>query len=306
MAEDETPVTTITFQLQMQEGAETEGGTPDTYRKELRYFAYVDGPEKKSHADIRAAAKEQLPKTYFNLIRTQISVPRRIDFDSIFEVLVEYKHPTGTSRPRPMEAGEVRISVRSEGGSQERLNVSYDAIRVTPGNDPVQLERFAERFIGQGTKEPGFVTQTNNVVVVVELIKPGTLVTQSYLVRCSEAVGKVNGFQYAGYPRGSLRLLNFEASQQLKIADDITPNYTMNFSFHYQRPFSGKIPLYDLGTKKFVETPITAEGHWFIDLTPTKIQQPAAGGGNTIIDAYTSCTLHQVYQYEDFATLFGI
>ena len=45
----------ITFELQFNEGAETEGGTPDTFSKELRYFAYVT--EQESHAEVRAAAR---------------------------------------------------------------------------------------------------------------------------------------------------------------------------------------------------------------------------------------------------------
>lgn len=305
----------ITFQLQMDEGGETEGATPDTYRKELKYFAHVT--EQESHAQVRAAAKEQLPVTYFNLIRTSITVPRRITFDTIFEVVVEFKHPGNAGTARPLNTGDVRVSIRSEGGPSQNLKFSFDAIRLTPGQDPLKVEDQMARAIG--LQEDGSVSgvdvEANAIMVIVETLKSGNLVTPRYLLDAAGAKGKVNGFPYKGFPRGSLRLVNFDANEQVNPdPSNRTADWALNFAFHFEAPVRGKIPMYvpaananQQGT--FTQVPFQKEGHWYLDVFKSEVGVPFQGAG---IDSEYGfpvtlwATLHQIYEYEDFETMLGI
>lgn len=295
----------IEFVLQMDEGPETETGDTSGHRKELRYFAHVT--EKEDHAAVRAAAKENLPVNYFDLVRTSITIPRRITFDTIFEVVVEYKHPGEAGIPKPRNAGDTRVSIRSEGGAAYQLLYSLDAILVTPKKAQSVSNDLSKRAInvGKDGQAQGIQVESNSIVIVVETIKDGGLVNERFLLNAASAKGKVNAFPYKGFPRGSLRLINFDAQQQANPGGDYVPNWAMNFAFHFEPPHRGKAPMWDSDEEQFVQVPYQREGHWLEDYT--KIERPSgAEGQRFLVPAAIQLTLHQIFEYEDFETLLGI
>lgn len=295
----------ITFQLQMDEGPETETGETSGHRKELRYYAHVT--EKEGHAEVREAAKDQLPISYYNLVRTSITIPRRITFDTIFEVVIEYKHPGEAGTPKPRDAGDTRVSIRSEGGGAYQLLYSLDAIEVSPSGALALSNDLAKRAInvGKDGQAQGVQVEGNNIIIVVETIKDGSLVSNQYLLNAASAKGKVNAFPYKGFPRGSLRLINFDAQQQANPGGDYVPNWAMNFAFHFEPPYRGKAPMWDSNQDSFVSVPYQREGHWLEDFY--KIERPEGQqGAKFLVPAAIKLTLHQIYEYEDFETLLGI
>lgn len=305
----------ITFQLQMDEGVETEGSTPDAHRKELKYFAHVTDGE--DHAAVRAAAKTDLPSTYFNLVRQSVTVPRRITFDTIFEVIVEYKHP-GNIIPRPMESGDVRTSVRSEGGASVNVQFSHKAVRLVPnGVDPLKLDELHKRVIGlqDDGSVAGVEIEANAIMLTVEAVKPGTLVSPSYLLSAAASKGKVNLFPYKGFPTGSLRLMAFDASQRLNPDPGdgtIVPDWNLNFAFHFSPPVSGKIPMYEPPADEqsdgvWSEVPFYKEGHHYLDIYKENLSvERQDGKDDYAFPVALWATIHQIYEYEDFETLLSI
>ena len=294
----------ISFELQMDEGPETEAGEVSGHSKELRYFAHVTNKER--HADVREAAKAELPINYFNLIRTSVTIPRRVTFDTIFEVILEFKHP-GDVQPKPRNAGDTRVSIRSEGGSQFQMLFSLNAIEVSPNSVVSLSDDLAKRGIsvGKDGQARGVQVESNSIVIVVETIKSGALVNERFLLNAASAKGKVNGFPYKGFPRGSLRLINFDAQQQANPGGGTVPDWSMNFAFHFEPSVRGKAPMWDTDQEKFVDVPYNREGHWFEDYY--RIEKPeGAVGKKFLVPAATKLTLHQIFEYEDFETLLGI
>lgn len=297
----------IEFHLQMDEGPETESGDVGGHSKQLRYFAHVS--EKETYAEVRDAAKDQTPRTYFNLVRTQITVPRRITFDTIFEVIVDYKHPGEAGTPSPQNAGDTRVSVRSEGGGQFQMLFSLDGIRVSPSGASSLSEELGLRAINvdKSGNPQGTPVEGNAIMIIVETLKEGASVTNDFILRAASAKGKVNAFPYKGFPRGSLRLVNFDAQQQANPGGDYVPSWAMNFAFHFEPPYQGKAPMWDYSKKEIVLVPYQREGHWLEDYT--KIDRPfddSTAGVKFVTPVATHLTLHQVHEYEDFETLLGI
>lgn len=314
---------TISFYLQQDEGGETEGLTPDTYEKTLRYFAHVTDNE--TYDQVRVAALNELPTRYFNLIRTSVSVPRRITFDTIYEVVLEFRHPGGGGYfATPITIDDTKVTFRSSGDKTDIMKFSYEAFMLHPGNEkPVLLDAVQERAINLEAGDTGETVikgvdiDLTSITMVVETVKPGSVVTPRYLINCALARGKVNAFPYKGFPRGSLRLVSFEAAEQTNPGTststpvDEPPNWNLSFVFDFKPPVSGKMPMDDLqGNAEFV--PYKFEGHWYFDARTVK--KPALINVQKNVDDQLKVNIpvmkygmvHRIYEYEDFELLLQI
>lgn len=295
----------------MDEGGEVEAGQNSGHRKELRYFAHVT--EGEGHAEVRAAAKDELPVTYFNLVRTQISVPRRVTFDTVFEVIIEYKHPS-QSKWKPTDAGDTRVSIRSDSGASVNMKFSRNAVRLTPENkDPIQLPAAYHRVIGlqaDGSVQ-GVDVDGNAIVVIVDSIIDGSIVNQKYLLDAASAKGKVNSFPYKGFPRGTLRMIQFDAQQQQQVeSGDYVPDWQVQFAFHFEPNIRSTLPMASLSDDpdtppSFVDVPYYKEGHHYLDLFQQGVKIESAD----IEYAYPVtlwATIHEIYEYVDFTSVLRV
>lgn len=308
----------IRFELQMDEGGESEGLTPDTYDKELRYWAWADNGE--SHAQVRQAAKSELPTRYFNLIRSTVSVPRRVDFDKVFEVVLEFRHPGGGGVPNaPVAVDDVRVSLRSGGGTTVKQYFSLEAQQFIPGGDdakPVNLTDANKRVIGaKGSTVTGVDVDATSIELVVETVKSGTVVTDAYLVRCALARGRVNGFPYKGFPKGTLRLTSYDAVEQTDPGTstatpaDAPPDWSITFVFDVKPNSRGKLVMKDLDGEEHT-VPYQKEGHWLLDphIGFEWVDLPSATNPGDVPQSYQApvmrwATMHRLFEYEDFESI---
>ncbi len=297
----------IEFHLQMDEGPLSIGAESQDYAQELRYFAHVS--EKESKNDVINAAKEETPSSLNGLVRTRISVPRRITFDTVFECIVEYVHPSQNSNSAPTQVGEFRMTVRSDYSSSQRMDFSLEARRYTAGQDPVQLTSVQNRAIGvqpNGTIEGAHVS-TASAAVIVETVKAGTQVSTRYLLNCALAQGRVNGFPYKGFPKGTMMLTNFDASEQAQPGETVPSGYVANWNLTFSFSFiPNSIANIALENGR-VRVPV--EGHQLLDVFKTDAIMPMQVQGQEVEFPWPIAqwaTVHRVREYEDFETLLGI
>lgn len=318
----------VTFELQMDEGPETEGVSLNSHEKTLRYYAYVDNGE--GHAEVRAAAKQQLPTRYANLIRHSITVLRRITFDTVFELQVEFRHPGGSGfRSVPVNVDDVKVTIESVGSQvPEKMTFSKEAVLISPREDepPVALTEASKRVIGfnaETGKFEGISYEGTSLIMHVETIKSGNVVTPRYLLNAAMARGKVNAFPYKGFPRGTLRLIRFSAAEQQDPGtSDATPggsppDWNLSFTFEIKPNWSGRVLMKDPsppeGSDGIGEVPIRKEGHWHLEYIWTKGERvtysvKAPDGEDIHFDypAVSHAILHRVFDYEDFQLLLQI
>lgn len=296
----------------MDEGPYSIGAESKDYSRELRYYAHVDDGE--NQADVAAAALTQTPGAVHGLIRNRVSVPRRITFDTIFEVIVEYIHPEKKKDQKPTTVDEVKVSVRSSYGSTMDMDFSLEAKRFYPGEKALKLSEVHERAIG--VTEDGFITGTpvsvSGVDVVVETIKAGSVVSARYLLNCALSQNKVNKFPYKGFPKGTLRLTNFDAIEQGSPGDEVqagyTPNWNLTFAFLFMPNQTATVLMKDdEGSEKKVRVPY--KGHEILDIFKVNKEVSFEVNGKEASYSWPEAkwaTVHRVYEYEDFETLLGI
>ena len=296
----------IAFHLQMDEGPISIGSESKDYSQELRYFAHVDDGESK--ADVIAAAKTQTPSVANGLVRSRISVPRRITFDTIFECIVEYVHPEQNSRMPPTQVDEFRLTVRSDYASSQRMQFSLEAKRYGPtGQD--SLNQVHERAIGvseNGSIEGAYVS-VSSASVVVETVKSGRFISSRYLLNCALAQGKVNGFPYKGFPKGTMMLTSFDATEQTQAGETVSAGYVPNWNLTFSFSFTpNSISTVQLATGP-VRVPV--EGHQLLDIFKVDKDIEFQVGGRAVNYPWPEAqwaTVHRVREYEDFETLLGI
>lgn len=297
----------IEFHLQMDEGPISIGAESKDYSQELRYFAHVDAGESK--ADVIVAAKTETPSVTNGLVRSRISVPRRITFDTIYECVVEYVHPEQNSRMPPTQVDEFRLTVRSDYSNSQRMDFSLEARRYGAGGSQDQLSAVHERAIGvsqDGAIEGAYVS-SSSASIVVETVKSGRVISSRYLLNCALAQGRVNGFPYKGFPKGTMMLTGFDANEQTQAGETVpagyVPNWNLTFSFSFI-PNSISTVALPSGT---IRVPV--EGHQLLDIF--KVDKSIAFQVDGREAKYTWpearwATVHRVREYEDFETLLGI
>ena len=302
----------IEFHLQMDEGPYSIGAESRDYSRELRYYAHVDDGEDQS--DVAEAALSGTPGIIDGLIRKRVSVPRRITFDTIFEVIVEYGHPERKRDQRPLAVDEVKVSVRSSYGSTMQMDFSLEAQRFQAGEKAVKLEGVHERAIG--VDEDGYIqgvpVSVGGADVVVETIKPASRVTARYLLNCALSTNKVNRFPYKGFPKGTLRLTGFDSTEQGSPGDrvqaDYVPDFNLTFSFSFQpNQIANVLMKDDAGEEKNVRIPY--KGHELLDIFKVNKEIELEVNGKQLSYSWPEAkwaTVHRIFEYEDFETLLGI
>lgn len=297
----------IEFHLQMDEGPISIGSESKDYSQELRYFAHVDDGESK--ADVIAAAKTMTPAVTNGLVRSRISVPRRITFDTIYECVVEYVHPEQNSRMPPTQVDEFRLTVRSDYSNSQRMDFSLEARRYGAGGSQDQLSAVHERAIGvsqDGMIEGAYVS-SSSASIVVETVKSGRVISSRYLLNCALAQGRVNGFPYKGFPKGTMMLTGFDANEQTQAGETVSagyvPNWNLTFSFSFIPNSIATVAL-PSGT---IRVPV--EGHQLLDIFKVDKSIPFQVDGREAKYTWPEArwaTVHRVREYEDFETLLGI
>tara|TARA_R110002049_G_scaffold47902_4_gene138537 strand:+ start:13970 stop:14905 length:936 start_codon:yes stop_codon:yes gene_type:complete len=309
----------ITFEEQWDEGGEVEGLSPDTYEKTLRYYAHCTDNE--TYSDVRTAAKAELPTKYFNLVRTSVAVPRRVTFDTVFEVILDFRHPGVPGWAAPSFVDDIKLTISSSGESGQTMKFSKEAQQVFPGSTaPVDLDEDHKRAIkvDKHGEVEGWPVDSTSMIVEVETIKSGDVVTPRYLIDCAKSRGKVNEYTYRGFPRGSLRLISFSAVEQVNpgtstATDEVdAPSWTLKFAFDFRPEETGKIKMKPYEGAS-VEVDYRREGHWLLDVfsSPSKaeVNLPPGSGSTAIHYHYPvirHALIHRLYDYEDFETLLQI
>ena len=219
-------------------------------RTELRYILESDDPENEDREQAMAwllddTEPHNVPRTLYGLRWNRLSVKEiiRVENDVVntrlWDAVVEYVLPE-SKKPKPLEVDlekepeekqTTRFSVRSSGGRTMRRLFSRRCVQeldVSDGEflfgiqkgDPGRLlnlksddsDDSTAMFTGQGIDVP-----LGTVEIVVETVRLNENVqTDGFVVQAAEYAAKnvINSEPYYGFPKNSLKLVNFTSSQR--------------------------------------------------------------------------------------------